>query len=115
MVLLVFSTISTLEMFTLFVPIIVVTSPNIPGLSGKDIQRVVLYFFSVGLLSSLYCQYLLIAALALPVLALVIQCKEGESFFDVNILTTSPFRNIDCRGLSFPFISHPIAVSPTLV
>ena len=34
------------------------------------------------LLFSLYCQYLLIAALALPVLVVLIQCKDGETFFN---------------------------------
>ena len=76
---LVFSTISTLEMFTWFSPIIVVTVPRTPGLSGNEIQRVVLYILSVGLEFSLYCQYLLIAALALPVLAELNQCKDGDS------------------------------------
>ena len=47
MVLFVFSTISTLEILTLFSPIIVVTSPILPGSSGKDIQSVVLYLFSL--------------------------------------------------------------------
>jgi len=44
-----------------------------------------------GLEFSLYCQCLLIAALAFPVLDVEIQCKEGETFFEVIILTTSPF------------------------
>ena len=113
---LVFSTISTLEIFTLFVPIIVVTSPSLPGSSGRDIHNVVLYFFIfVGLEFSLYCQCLLIAALAFPVFVLVNQCNDGETFFDVVILTTSPFNKTDCKALSFPFISHAIAVSPICV
>ena len=75
----------------------VVTVPRTPGLSGNEIQRVVLYILSVGLEFSLYSQYLLIAALALPVLAELNQCKDGDSFFDVIILTTSPFLRILCK------------------
>ena len=83
---------------------------------GRGIHNVVLYFFSlIGLLFSRYCQYRLIAALAFPVLVLDNQCKEGEAFFEVIILTTSPFLNIDCKALSFPFISHLIAASPICV
>ena len=95
-VFLVFSTISTLDILTLLVPIMVVTSPNFPGSSGREIQSVVLYIFSfTGFLFSLYCQYLRIAALAFPVFVLVNQCKDGETFFDVIILTTSPYLKID--------------------
>ena len=38
-----------------------------------------------------------------------------DAFLDVIILTTSPFINVLCRGLSFPLISQPIAASPILV
>ena len=89
-VLLVFSTISTLEILTLLSPIIVVTSPILPGSSGSEIQRVVLYFFSlIGLRFSRYCQYLLIAALAFPVFVLLSQCNDGDTFFDVIISSQS--------------------------
>ena len=40
---------------------------------------------------------------------------EGEAFFDVMILTTSPLRNTDCKALSFPFISQLTAASPIWV
>ncbi len=94
----------------------VVTSPSLPGSSGSEIHKVVLYFFIFNCFElSLYSQYLLIAALALPVFVLVSQCNDGETFFDVIIFTTSPLNNTDCRALSFPLMSHPIAVSPICV
>ena len=43
------------------------------------------------------------------------ESEDGEAFFDVDIFTTSPFLNIDCIGLSLPFISHATAVSPICV
>ena len=62
----------------------------------KDIHNVVLYCLDFkGLEFSLNCQYLLIAALAFPVFVVLIQCKDGETFFEVIILTTSPFLKID--------------------
>ncbi len=43
-----------------------------------------LYFFVFSsFCSPLSCQYLLIAALALPVLVVGIQCNDGELFLDV--------------------------------
>ena len=116
MLLSVFSVISTLEIFTWFSPIIDVTSPSLPGWSGSEIHSVVLYFFTLSaFLFSLYCQYLRIEALAFPVLVDDNQCNDGETFFDAIIFTTSPFVKVDCNGLSFPLISHPIAVSPIWV
>ena len=41
--------------------------------------------------------------------------KDGETLEDVRILTISPFLSIVWTGISLPLISHPIAVSPTLV
>ena len=92
-----------------------VTSPRIPGLSGNETHNDVLYFLSICFVFSLYCQYFLIADLAFPVLVDESQWSEGETFFEVIILITSPFLNSLWRGLSLPFISHPIAVSPTWV
>ena len=71
-------------MFNLCNPKDVVTSPNLPGLSGSEIHNVVLYFLTLSsFCSPLRCQYLLIAALALPVFVIGIQCKDGDLFFDV--------------------------------
>ena len=51
-----------------------VTFKDVAGLEGNDIHRVVLYFFVFSsFCSPLSCQYLLIAALALPVLVVGIQ------------------------------------------
>ena len=63
----------------------------------------------------LSCQYLLIAARAFPVFAIVNQCKDGEALFETMILTKSPFVNTLCIGDVFPLISHDIALSPILV
>jgi hypothetical protein len=66
--------ISKFEIFSLWSPIREVMLPNCPGLSGKEIHKVVLYFFNFSSFSSpLSCQYLLIAALAFPVLVIGIQ------------------------------------------
>ena len=64
---------------------------------------------------NLSCQYLLIEALALPVFEDDNQCKEGETFVEVKILTISPFLRIVCQSLSMPLITQPVAVSPILV
>ena len=92
----VFSVISTLEILISFSPTNEVTSPRIPGLSGSETQREVLYFLSISFVFSLYCQYFLIADLAFPVLVDDSQCNEGETFFEVVILITSPFLNSLC-------------------
>ena len=103
-------------MLSLWLPIKELISPSWPGLSGNEIHSVVLYFFVFSsFCSPLSCQYLLIAALALPVLVVGIQCNDGELFLDVRILILSPFLNIDCNSLLFPFTSHPIAELPILV
>ena len=84
-----------------FSPTSVVTSPRIPGLSGREIHNEVLYFLSIFFVFSLYCQYFLIADLAFPVFVDDSQCNEGETFFEVIILIKSPFLNSLCSGLSF--------------
>ena len=108
----VFSIISTLDILILFCPTNDVTSPKIPGLSGNETHNDVLYLLSICLVFSRYCQYFLIAERALPVLVDESQRSDGETFFEVVIFITSPFLNSLCKGLSFPLISHPIAVSP---
>ena len=40
---------------------------------------------------------------------------DGDTFFEVIILTSSPLYKILCKGLSLPLISHAIVVSPILV
>ena len=45
----------------------------------------------------LSCQYLLIAERAFPVADDESQCKDGEAFFEVSILTRSPFFKIVCK------------------
>ena len=51
----------------------------------------------------------------MPVFDDVSQCNDGDAFFEVFIFTTSPLTRMLCNGLSFPFISHPIATSPIFV
>ena len=109
-------TISKFEIFSLCSPIRELTLPNCPGLSGNEIHKVVLYFLILSsFFSPLSCQYLLIAALAFPVLVIGIQCKEGDCFLEVIMFTLSPFLKIDCSSLLLPLISQPIAVSPIFV
>ena len=75
----VFSFITTPEIFNLCLPTKVVTSPSFPGLSGKDIHKVVLYFLICwSLFSPLSCQYFLIADLALPVLVIESQRSKEK-------------------------------------
>ena len=108
--------ISKFEIFNLCSPINELTLPNCPGLSGSEIHKVVLYFLiRSSFFSPLSCQYLRIAALAFPVFVTGIQCKDGDWFLEVIILTLSPFLKIVCNSDLFPLISQPIAVLPILV
>ena len=102
-----FSVISTPVIFPLFIPINEVTSPNLPGESGNDIHKVLVYLLFFSSFGFLSCQYLLIAARALPVFAELSQCKDGDTLLEVIIfLKTSSetkFRQlIDITAVDYP-------------
>ena len=51
----------------------------------------------------------------LPVFAELNQCNEGEAFFDVTIVTMSPFFKIFCNEDSCPLIEKIIVLLPIFV
>ena len=107
---------SILIILALFKPIRVLTFPKIPGLWGKSIDKVELYFLVFWFFSeNRPCQCFLIDARALPVLREDNHCEEAQTFLEVIIEIMSPFLSEVCNGESLPFISHPTAVSPIFV